>query len=123
MDLSPIQTLSHRGFRALNGVVLPAVKAGLGSPLPIGAGIVVVESTGRVSGERRQVPLVAIRFGRRVRVSTVRSSSQWAKNLDAVPSASVWLRGRKRSGTAAVSTGRLTTAAIDLDAACSPSGP
>ena len=100
-------TFTRRGFGALNRVAVPAVKAGLGSPLPIGVGLVVVETTGRVSGQPRQVPLVAARFGTSINVSTVRSGSQWVKNLQARPEASVWLAGRKRDATSTVETGSL----------------
>jgi hypothetical protein len=102
------------GFRALNQIVLPAVKAGLGSPPPIGAGLVIVETTGRSSGKPRQVPLVAARFGSNVAVSTVRSDSQWVKNLQADPNASMWIGGRKRAGTAVVETGPLNVANFAL---------
>ncbi|MFT7599520.1 MAG: deazaflavin-dependent oxidoreductase (nitroreductase family) [Acidimicrobiales bacterium] len=116
--LSPLNDLRHRAtqeiFRALNGVVIPAVKAGLGSPLPIGAGLVVVETTGRSSGLPRQVPLVAARFGSNVAVSTVRSNSQWIKNLQADPSVSVWVGGRKRTGAGKVDTGSLNVATLAL---------
>lgn len=111
------QRATKHGFRALNRVVLPAVKAGIGSPLPIGAGLVVVETTGRVSGLPRQVPLVAARFGSTVAVSTLRSNSQWVKNLQADPNASIWVGGRKRGGSATVETGRLNVATLVLASA------
>ena len=91
--------LTRSAFRALNSVVLPTVKAGLASPFPVGAGLVVLETTGRKSGKPRQVPLVATRFGKRIDVSTVRGDSQWIKNLEANPEASVWVGGKKRSVT------------------------
>lgn len=109
---------TQEAFRALNRVVVPAVKAGLGSPLPIGAGLVVLETTGRSSGLPRQVPLVAARFGSNVAVSTVRSNSQWVKNLQADPSVSVWVGGKKRDGAAKVDAGSLNVASLDLTPAC-----
>lgn len=108
------QTCTRSAFRTLNSVVLPTVKAGIGSPFPVGAGLVVLETTGRKSGKPRQVPLVATRFGNRIDVSTVRGDSQWIKNLQADPNASVWVGGRKRSVTATVDTGALTVARLTL---------
>lgn len=114
------QFTAQRGFRALNRVLLPAVKAGVGSPLPIGAGLVVVETTGRSSGLPRQVPLVAARCGSTVAVSTVRSTSQWIKNLEAEPRASVWMNGRRRDVTATIQNGPFNVARLELSDATAP---
>ena len=89
----------------MNVVVKPLVKAGLGSPLPVGLGVVVLESTGRVSGKTREVPLVGLRIGRRVLVSTVRPKSQWLKNLEPDADAAVWYSGRRHEATASVQRG------------------
>ena len=106
---------TKRAFRGLNRVVIPLVKAGIGSPLPFGAGIVVVETTGRNSGLAREVPLLAFRAGSKVVTSTVRPNSQWAKNAAANSSVAVWVGGRKRTATADVDDGPLTVAAFSLD--------
>ena len=102
-------------FRSLNRLVVPVVRAGFGSPLPIGAGLIVLETTGRSTGLPRQVPLVAARFGSHVAVSTVRSGSQWVKNLQAEPEASVWVSGHKRRGRATIETGLPTFATLALE--------
>lgn len=107
--------VSQAVFRTLNRFVKPLVKAGLGSPLPIGLGAVVLESTGRISGEPREVPVLGFRVGKRVMVSTVRSSSQWVKNLEANDEAAVWYGGKRRPATATVQRGPLNV--ITLDAA------
>lgn len=102
--------LARVGFATLNRVTVPAIKAGFGAPLPIGVGLVVLETTGRVSGLPREVPLLATRCDRRISVSTVRGTSQWVKNLQDRPDASVWVGGRKRDVSSSVETGRLSVA-------------
>ncbi len=101
-------------FNALNALVVPAAKAGLGSPCVVGSGIVVLETTGRKSGKAREVPLLGARLGDRVLVSTVRGGSQWAKNLDATPDAAVWVDGARRPASGSVSFGPLTVASLRL---------
>ncbi|MFT7475175.1 MAG: hypothetical protein ACI81L_002112 [Verrucomicrobiales bacterium] len=105
--------ISKAVFRNVNRVVKPLVKVGLGSPLPIGLGAVVLESTGRVSGEPREVPVLGFRVGNRVLVSTVRSGSQWLKNLEADDQAAVWFCGKRRDATASVRRGPLNIVTLD----------
>ncbi len=60
----------------------------------------MVETTGRVSGLPRRVPLLGVRVGGTVLVSTVRRRSRWVRNLEATPVARVWLHGRARPARA-----------------------
>jgi hypothetical protein len=106
-------TVTRQAFRTLNGVVKPALEIGIGNPLPIGVGAVVVETTGRTSGKPRQVPLLSMRLFDRLFVSTVRSDSHWLANLEADPNARVQLHGKFREATTAVSRGPLNVAVID----------
>lgn len=104
--------LTQTAFRTLNRFVRPLVKAGVGSPLPIGLGAVVLESTGRVSGKTRDVPVLGLRLGDRVVVSTVRGDSQWLRNLEADDAAGVWYCGRRRDAVAAVRRGPLNVVTL-----------
>jgi deazaflavin-dependent oxidoreductase (nitroreductase family) len=84
-------------YRAVNAVLEPAIRAGLGAPRLSPAGFLVVEMTGRKSGKLRRVPLAALRLGDHVLIGTVRGErSLWVRNLAANGDARVWLRGRAR---------------------------
>jgi hypothetical protein len=100
-------------FRSMNKFVKPLVKAGLGSPLPIGLGAIVLQSTGRVSGEPREVPVLGLRVGDRLMVSTVRDNSQWLKNLETDDAATIWVCGKRRSANANVRRGPLNVVTLD----------
>lgn len=109
-------TTTAQLFRLLNTFVAPMVKAGAGNPLPIGGGSVVVETIGRVSGQVREVPLLSMRLGDQVVVSTVRDDSQWLRNLEADDRCAVWLFGRRRTAQAvSIERGPISIVVLELD--------
>ncbi len=78
----------------------------------------LVGTVGRKSGLPREVPLLSVRVGETVYVSTVRADSQWLANLEATPDARVWLNGKERRVTATVRRDdRLQVAELRLEAA------
>ncbi len=105
---------TRAGFRLLNSIVEPAVKAGIANPLPVGSGAILLETTGRTSGKKRRVPLLASRVCGKLAVSTVRNDSQWLKNIEADPEVTVWLQGKPREATAKVTRGRLNIVMLNL---------
>jgi deazaflavin-dependent oxidoreductase (nitroreductase family) len=100
MFIAGFERLEAEFFRGLNQVVEPLVRAGLGAPVLFPAGAIVVETQGRKSGRRSNVPLMAALVGDLVVVSTVRRRSNWVKNLAAHPEVRYWLGGREREATA-----------------------
>ncbi|MCZ6784117.1 MAG: nitroreductase/quinone reductase family protein, partial [Proteobacteria bacterium] len=89
--------LQRRAFRALNAVVRPAIQRGFGTPCLAPWGLVVLEHTGRRTGRTYESPLLALRLGRRVMVTTYRKDrSQWVRNLEEQPETHLWLDGRRK---------------------------
>lgn len=91
-------------FRALNAVVEPLVRAGLGAPMLTPFGAIVLEVRGRRSGEVHRVPLLATVVGNLTVAATYRGEqSQWVKNLVAESNEAAWWNaGTLRRGTALV---------------------
>ena len=97
------QKIEREFFRMLNRVVEPAVRIGIGSPRFVPGGLILLETVGFKSGQKRSTPLVATRLGRYVFVSTVRGErSFWVKNLQKQPRVQYYLGGRKREAKAFV---------------------
>ena len=100
MFIAGFERLQSDFFRGLNQFVEPLVRAGLGAPVLFPAGAIVVETLGRKSGRRLNVPLVAALVGDLVVVSTVRRRSNWLRNLSEHPNVRYCLGGREREATA-----------------------
>lgn len=91
-----------RLIEPVNRLLTPGIRMGLGNPLPLTGGLVLLEATGRRSGLTRTTPLLCADYGTALVVTTVRRDSHWVANLAAHPSAFVWLRGRRRPVVARV---------------------
>ena len=85
----------NQALQPLNALLQPLAKAGFGAPLNLTPGLVVLETKGRVSGRNVSVPLVGYLAYPYVTIGTVRSNSQWIKNLRAADDAHLWVWGRR----------------------------
>ncbi len=100
---SALRSLEVEFIRALNRVVEPMVRAGVGSPRIAPSGFIVLETRGRKTGRLRRSPLAATRIGDHVLVGTFRGNrSQWVHNLVAQPFTRFWLGGKPRDTRAFV---------------------
>lgn len=104
----------HQVFDVVNRVVAPVARSGLAGPLPVGAGLVMLRTSGRRTGLPREVPVLSVRLGHLLMVGTVRPTSQWIRNLAADPEPEVWLGGKRRPANATVRTGAVGLAVLDL---------
>lgn len=91
-------------FTGLNQFAEPLIRAGFGNPFLFPAGTIVIETTGRKTGRKINLPVLATRIGDLVVFSTIRRDSQWVKNLSANPDVRYWLAGAPREATAFVLT-------------------
>jgi hypothetical protein len=91
-------------FTGLNQFAEPLIRAGFGNPILFPAGTIVIETTGRTTGCKINLPVLATRIGDLVVFSTVRRNAQWVRNLAAKPDVRYWLAGRQREATAFVFT-------------------
>lgn len=88
-------------FRALNSLVEPAAKAGFFSPDRWPAGVIVLETTGRRTGNARSIPVMAIVIDGHAIIGTARGErSDWFRNLQASPDTRYWLGGELHEGRA-----------------------
>ncbi len=96
-EVSWTDKLERQAFRALNSVVGPSVQRGFGSPCITPWGLVALEHTGRRTGRTYTSPLLAMRMGRHVVVTTYRSErSNWIRNLEDRPKTHLWMNGERR---------------------------
>lgn len=89
--------LERQAYSALNAVVRPSIQRGFGSPCLTPWGLVVLEHTGRRTGNKYTSPLLALRIGRRVVVTTYRTRrSHWIRNLEDRPRTHLWMHGTRK---------------------------
>ena len=97
--------LEQRFFRALNAVVEPAVRRGVLSSRLLPTTLIVLESTGYVSGQARRTPLFCQHRGSHVLISTGRGKrSFWVRNLQRKPDVEYFMGGRAYAAKAQVIT-------------------
>jgi deazaflavin-dependent oxidoreductase (nitroreductase family) len=95
-------------FRGLNSLIEPFIRAGFASLPCSPMGLIVLETTGRKTARKFNIPLMATHIGRFVLVSTFRNQSEWIKNLRANSQIRYWLGGKAHEATAIVLTGKST---------------
>lgn len=89
-----LRSLPQTVFSRLNPIVEPLARSAWSGPHIVGPGLILLETTGRRSGETRRRPLLSWRFGSMVLAGTVRPKSDWVANLRAEPESRVWLDGQ-----------------------------
>lgn len=88
--------MEQRFFRALNGVVEPAVRRGIFSSSLLPTTLIVLESVGYKSGLVRRTPLFCQQLGSHVLISTGRGKrSFWVRNVAQQGEVSYFIGGRK----------------------------
>ena len=85
-----MQKAERAMFRRLNGVVEPMLRRGVGSSSTTLASLILLETTGFLSGKTRSTPLWSLKLGPYRLVTTARGKrSFWLKNLQQLPEARV----------------------------------
>ena len=97
-----LQLIETAFYRGVNRIVEPLVRAGIGSPGLWPTGAIVIETIGRKSGRKYNLPLMAARIGDLLVVGTVRRRSQWLKNVAANPRLRYWINGKPHQARAMV---------------------
>jgi deazaflavin-dependent oxidoreductase (nitroreductase family) len=98
--------IEQQFFRALNSVVEPTVRRGFFSSRLFPATLLILESTGYVSGKPRSTPLLSFRVGPYLLISTGRGRrSFWVRNLQKEPEVNYILGGRSYPAKAELITG------------------
>jgi deazaflavin-dependent oxidoreductase (nitroreductase family) len=93
-------------FRTLNAVSTPWIRLGFGSSSFLPAGLTVLETIGRRSGQAHETPLQAFFFPGGAVVGTYRAGrSDWLKNAQATPGVRYWINGAPRAAQAEVCPG------------------
>jgi len=104
-----LAALESRVFSSINAILEPRILEGWGAPGLVPAGLIILETTGRVSGATRRAPVMAARLGDYLVVATFRGRrSQWIKNLAATPRIRYWSGGEARHARAYVFDGQTT---------------
>ena len=93
-------------FRALNALANPWIRNGAWSSSLFPAGLTVLETTGRISGQVHETALHAMFFPGGAVVGTYRARrSDWLRNAAAEPSVRYWVDGSPRRAQAEVHSG------------------